>query len=84
MIMQDQKKLAQMLIGSKKDDGTEALEQGPEVQNDSEIAMDAVATKIMSAFEKKDKKALIEGLRDFMDIIQSEDVSQDAAMPAGV
>lgn len=72
-----------MLIGSKKDDGTETLEQGPEVQNDSEVAMEAVATKIMTAIEKKDKKAFIDGLRDFMDIIETEDSSQDASEVMG-
>lgn len=69
-MMPQNKKIASLIIG-----GSRPSEdvQGPEVEENDDVAMDSVASKIMSAFEAKDKKALISGLKDFMMLMESSE-----------
>jgi len=71
------KKIGAVILASKGASGEEKLEQGPEVQSDMDPALESVASKLISAFEMKDKKSLISGLKEFMDIIQTADLAQD-------
>jgi len=73
-MMPQNKKIASIILGGSKP--SEDVE-GPEVQEDSSVAVESVAEKILKAIETKDKMMLIEGLRDFMDIIEEKDEAQD-------
>lgn len=65
-MMPPRPKLASLILSSKGMDGKEEMKQDEEVQKDDSIGLEAAADKIMKAFEEKDKKALIEGLKDFL------------------
>lgn len=72
-MMPPQKKIASIILAAKGMDGKEKEEVQPEVQSDDSVGMEAVADKIMKAFESKDKKALIEGLKDFMAMVEVQE-----------
>lgn len=76
-MMPPSKKLASVILSSKGLDGKEKEEAQPEVQSDDSVGMEAAAEKIMKAFEAKDPKALIEGLKDFMAMVEiSEELAE--------
>lgn len=72
-MMPPQKKIASIILATKGMDGKEKEEVQPEVQSDDSVGMEAVADKIMKAFESKDKKALIEGLKDFFAMVEIQE-----------
>lgn len=82
MIMPDDKKKSATIILAKmkgKDDyekkETPTSEDGTEM--DSSIGYDAACEEMLKAIESKDAKALKESLRSVIDMVMSEDSSED-------
>lgn len=76
-MMPPPKKIASIILASKGLDGKEKEEAQPEVPSDDSVGMEAAADKIMKAFEAKDKKGLIEGLKDFFAMVEiSEEMAE--------
>lgn len=80
-MMPPNKKIAAMILSTKKPDGSEETKAGDDVVQDDDMAMDSVASKIMGAIEAKDKKALIDGLKDFLAIADTDDKGDDQEAP---
>lgn len=77
-MMPQRPKLASIILSAKGMDGKEEMTKCDEVQSDDSVGMEAAAEKIMKAFESKDKKALVEGLKDFMAIAElAEEPSEE-------
>lgn len=77
-MMPPPKKIASIILASKGMDGKEKEEAQPEVQSDDSVGMEAAAGKIIKAFESKDPKALIEGLKDFLAMVElSEEMTEE-------
>jgi hypothetical protein len=76
-MMPPKPKLASIILSSKKMDGKEVETKQGEVQNDDSIGMEAAAEKIFKAFEEKDKKTFIEGLKDFMAMVELAEESKE-------
>jgi co-chaperonin GroES (HSP10) len=72
-MMPQKKKIASVILSSKGLDGKTKEEAQPEVQNDDSVGMEAAAGKIISAFEAKDSKALVEGLKDFLAMVELDE-----------
>ena len=70
-------KMAATILAEMTPEGGEKLETKPEVEKDSDVAFDSVADKLITAFESKDRKALVAGFRDIFSLLQSE-VSDDS------
>jgi hypothetical protein len=68
-MMPDPKKIASVIISS----GEGEMKQGPEVEQDLGPAKDAVASKLMDAFEKKDKKMLVSAMQELLTILDAEE-----------
>jgi len=83
IIMNPNKDKIASLILSKRppDGGPETMTEGPEVQDDSSIGLEAAASKILSAIEAKDAKMLAGGLQDFLDLADSDDEGSEGVPP---
>ncbi len=79
-MMPPSKKIASIILSSKGLDGKENEETLPEVPSDDSVATEAAAEKIMKALEAKDKKALAEGLKDFLAICEMEEEQEEPMM----
>lgn len=77
-MMPPQKKIASIILASKGMDGKEKEEAQPEVPSDDSVGMEAAAGKIIKAFESKDPKALVEGLKDFLAMVElAEELTEE-------
>lgn len=75
MIMPDKKKAVSVLIARMKQPKEEQVSKAPEkdgVEQDSSIGLESAADEIMSAVESKNAKALVEALKSFMEMCDSE------------
>ena len=90
MFMKDDKKksMAAVIIAKKKampEGEVEEISNAPKtednVMSDYDMGMDTCAEDIMSAFESKDKKALISALKSFMSMAESQDDDTERANP---
>jgi hypothetical protein len=67
-MMPDPKKIASVIITSESGE----MKEGPKVEQDLSPALDASAEKILTAFEKKDKKMLASAMREMLTILDAE------------
>ena len=75
----NQKKLASVILGTP--DGE--MKQEQEVINESDLALESVAEKILEAIEQKDKKAIIDALKDFMTLHESLEEPMETEIQEG-
>jgi hypothetical protein len=71
MILMQPKKVANLIIGSKKPDyvdsiGETKVSMSPEVEEDNSIGLEAASSAIISAVEAKDSQKLMLALKNFM------------------
>lgn len=78
-MMPPKPKLASIILSSKLG-GKEVEGKQDEVQSDDSVGLEAAADKIMKALEGKDKKALVEGLKDFMAMSELEEPEESEEM----
>jgi hypothetical protein len=80
MMMDDKKKIASIIVAKAKPNGMDEVvdEIMPgEPMNDKSMALEDAASMIMSAIEKKDAKAMVSALKDFIDMCdEMEDMSE--------
>jgi D-arabinose 1-dehydrogenase-like Zn-dependent alcohol dehydrogenase len=50
---------------------------GDDVETDDSVALDSAADSLISAIGSKDTKSVVSALKDFMDLCQSSDYSED-------
>lgn len=73
------KKLASVILGTP--DGE--IKEQPEVINESEMALDSVAEKLLEAIDAKDKKAIVDALKDFMTLHESIEEPMETEIKEG-
>ena len=70
-MMPQKPKIASIILASKGMDGKDKEEKQDKVLNDDSVGMEAAAEKIFKAFEAKDKAAFIDGMKDFMSMLDA-------------
>lgn len=84
MMNPNKDKIASLILASRPPDGgPESVTQGPEVENDSSVGLDAAGQKILNAIETKDLNMLVGGLMDFLTLADTNEESEGADTASG-